>query len=373
MPTRRCPVLLAVFLVVAGLAAGGVTPACAQEREGRTTSIFRGLRDRLLGRGGPDALREAMLLPDGRAAREVMEGLAGRGGDAVTAARAALWLGHYHYGAGDTEAALGWFEKARSGDGGAAERAESDFWTAQCRNLLGRAQDAAPGGGGEGAAAVLGRVARLDGELRVGRVESALRGYVDLEGEARQAGCLGPLLYRIGLAASAGAGTGEIGWSTVAAWAPSCVASPEYALVRAMQPAVVVPAAAPAASPGDTLAVPFVEAAGGPGTGASGLEHPATTGATEAINAGGAPVAAAEAADGEYSIQLGSYRDADRARAEAARLGDLGLAVRLDVRTENGETRNRILLGRYRSQDEAEETALARCTGLEWRIIRVEP
>ena len=201
----RLPKLL-VLSLAASLVSGGLGAAHAQDQSGsRGTRLFRNLRDRLTGHDGAEVLREAMLLPDATAAREVIEGLAGRGGDQVVAARAALWVGHFHYGAGDAETALTWFEKAREAGGGPAERGEADFWVAQCRNLLGRVQESEPGDRGRGVAAVLGRVARLDGELRVGRVESALRGYSDLEGDARRAGCLGPLLYRFGLAAASGA------------------------------------------------------------------------------------------------------------------------------------------------------------------------
>ena len=65
MPIRmRLPFLLVLGLVM-GLVAGGLCAAQAQDRSGgRGPGLFRNLRDRLTGRGGPEALREAMLLPD---------------------------------------------------------------------------------------------------------------------------------------------------------------------------------------------------------------------------------------------------------------------------------------------------------------------
>jgi hypothetical protein len=389
MPIRTRPLILLVLVLLAGVAAGGLCAAYAQGqtvpskgRGGLGPGLFRNLRDRLLGRSGPDALREATLLSDGSAARDVMEGLAGRGGDEITAGRAALWMGHYHYGAGDTEAALAWFEKARQAGDGPTERSESGFWVAQCRNILGRAQESASGSQGEGVAAVLGQVARLDGELRVGRVESALRGYLGLEADARRAGCLGPLLYRFGLAGASGAGGTDLGWSTVRAWEPACAISPEYALVQAMQP----PAAVSAASGGEASATPFVEVPGGAaaerdsGGGTTG----GASGAADRIpqGEGGPPPRAGVAgdaatprsgADGGYAVQLGSFRDADRAVREAQRLEGLGLAVRVEAEQVDGVVWHRIRLGLYGSREEAEESALARCTGLEWRIVRVGP
>jgi cell division septation protein DedD len=378
MPIRMRFRILSAIVLAASLAAGTHSGARAQDWSGgRGSALFRNLRDRLLGRGGPEALREALRLPDAGAAREVMEGLAGRGGDEAVVARAALWVGHYHYGAGEVEAALPWFEKAREAGGGSAERTESDFWIAQCRNLLGRTQPGEPDEGGDGSAAVLGRVARLDGELRVGRVESALRGYLDLEGAARQAGCLGPLLYRIGLAAASGAGDRDLGWATVRAWSPVCTVSPEYALVQAMQPSPLP--TGPSESSGDdrdSTATPFVEVPGAPAV-EPGPVPVAPEGEGEgspgkAVTGRGNPAAEAGAARA-FSVQLGSFRDAEGAAREARRLQALGLPLRVEVEEIDGETWHRLRLGRYRTREEAEETALARCTGLEWRIVQVEP
>lgn len=379
----RFPIVL-VFLLASVSVAGTVSVARAQDRSGtHRPGLFRNLRDRLMGRGGAEALREAMLLPDAGAVREVMEGLAGRTGDEVVAARAAIWVGHYRYGAGDTEAALTWFERAREAGGGPAERAESDFWTAQCRNLLGRSQEGDPGGESEGTTTVLGRVARLDGELRVGRVESALRGYLGLEGEARQAGCLGPLLYRVGLVAASGIDGRAWGWPTVRAWAPACAGAPEYALVQAMQPPPL-PASAPAAAGDrDSSASPFAEAPGarpaGSGAPPDDVSDAAGELAVEQRNAPGddvageATAAATARGDAAFSIQVGSFHDGARAAREARRLEGLGLAVRVEAEENGTGSWYRLRFGRFRTSEEAEETALARCTGLEWRIVRVGP
>jgi hypothetical protein len=384
MPMRaRFPILLAFLLAVGSAVA--VSPARAQDREGgHHPGLFRNLRDRLIGRGGAEALREATLLPDAAAARDVMEGLAGRGGDDVVAARAAIWAGHYHYGAGDTEAALAWFEKARASGGGPAERAESDFWTAQCRNLLGRTQEGDAGGEGGGSTAVLASLARLDGELRVGRVESVLQGYLGLEREARRAGCLGPLLYRVGLVAASGTGGDNLGWSTVRAWAPACAEAPEYALVQAMQPTALRAAPpVPAASP-DSGATPFAEAPGGAPNvpdAARGVSPdaglPPATGRPAPSGQDAPPAADATPPEvpeyGAFCIQLGSFRDGERAAREARRLEGLGLGVRVEIQESRGEMWYRLRLGSFRTSQEAEETARARCTGLDWRVVRVEP
>ena len=405
------PMVLCLTMGIAiALVAGGLCSAHAQYHGGsRGPRLLRNLRDRITGRGGPEALREAMLLPDGGAAREVMEGLADRGGDEVVAARAALWVGHYHYGAGDAETALTWFEKAREINGGPAERAESDFWVAQCRNLLGRVQESEPGEQSQGVAAVLGRVARLDGELRVGRVESALRGYLELEADARQAGCLGPLLYRFGLAAASGAaGGGDPGWPTVRAWGQACATSPEYALVQVMRPSWPPTASVGSAGNGDSTATPFVAVPGAssaspdpilvPVPGAvtpdslrskgaverprdggmdgarGGVPDGATRGTPGGVAAGATSAATARGAgDGVFTVQLGSFHDAARATIEAQRLQGLGLSVRVEVEEAEDATWHRLRFGRYRTREEAEESALARCTGLEWRVVRVGP
>ena len=70
---------------------------------------------------------------------------------------------------------------------------------------------------------------------------------------------------------------------------------------------------------------------------------------------------------------LGSFHDAERAANEAKRLDTLGLAVRVEVETVEGATWHRLRFGRYRTREEAEESALARCTGLGWRVVRVGP
>ncbi len=402
MPIRVRPSFALVLALAAGAALagtarsqpGGGAPTGASPAETadeaspaigeRGSRLLRDLRQRLLGHSGPDALREASLLPDAAAAREVMEGLAGRGGDEVTAARAALWLGHYHYSAGDAEAALSWFQKARDAGGGPSERAETDFWVAQCRNLLGRPQDGRPDGSGEGVETVLGQMARLDGELRVGRVESSLRGYARLEEDARRAGCLGPLLYRFGLAAASGAGGAELGWPTVREWASACATSPEYALVQAMQPPPSPPAAAPeAGGRSEAAGTSFVEmpsarpAAGDAGSDSSaaagGRSPEVTLSPSEETRPDAKRPAAAAGGDRRFAIQLGSFRDAERAAAEAQRLEGLGLSVRVEVEEAEGATFHRIRFGRFSSREEAEESALARCVGLNWQVVRVGP
>jgi len=199
------------------------------------TGILREMQSRLLQAPGVEVWEEARRLPSAADAALLMEHLAGRAQDPLYAARAALWLGHYHYGAGQIEAALQYFGRAGAVEDSPAVRPEAEFWVAQCRNLQGIAA-----GTPERATAasdqpgLFTRLAELDGRLRLGDLDGALRGYLSLEGVARRARCLAPLYYRLGLVLHAGGGRGTIDASITRAWAPSVSGSAERALVAAL-------------------------------------------------------------------------------------------------------------------------------------------
>ncbi len=202
--------------------------------------LFEEIKSRLSGRSAEQIWDEASRMPSAMAAVPLMEALAKRTGEPEYSGRAALWLGHFYYGAGQIEDALTWFEQAEEQKGD-KPTAEPAFWAAQCRNLLGRPNEAAAESAEQGTDGVLAAVAEHDGELRTGELAAALDGYLSLEGAARRAGCLGPLLYRIGLVASTAAGRNvgrRIDWDLVKGWEPGAAASPERGLVAAMAPGI---------------------------------------------------------------------------------------------------------------------------------------
>ena len=145
----------------------------------------------------------------------------------------------------------------------------------------------------------------------------------------------------------------------------------------------------PAASVGssgsaDSTATPFVETVGAPsadpgsGPGAVPPDSLRSEGVVPRPPDGAAAGAAGAAAtqtggDGAFTVQLGSFQDADRAAIEARRLQGLGLPVRVEIEEVGGAAWHRLRFGRYRTREEAEESALARCTGLGWRVVRAVP
>ena len=330
---------------------------------GRVPGFFRGLRERIAPTDAARAWQEARQLPAARDALPLMKSLVERNDPSVSP-RAALWLGHFQYGAGDTETALGWFEKAADAGGDEAQRAEALFWEAQCLNLLGRAPIAAAPEG-QSVPDVLAQLARHDGELRIGDAGAALDGYLGLEGAARRAGCLGPLLYRIGLVAAAGTGQGAVDWDLVRRWSALTPASPECGLVRAILPAGTEAEAAPAPETGPPA---FSEGAAGEAGSTGPASTPAAGAAVESTGTSAAPPD--EAA---YAVQLGSYHDRARAQQEADRLAALGLPVRIDIESDAGGSWNKLRLGRSRTREEAEELGRTRCTGLDWQVVRIVP
>ncbi len=222
----------AAAIVAALICVASGSPVTARTRTG--TGILREIQGRLQQAPGVEVWEEARRLPSAEDAAPLMAHLAGRAQDPLYAARAALWLGHYHYGAGQIEAALQYFKRAGAVDDSPAVRPEAAFWTAQCRNLLGLAAEATqvdpaavdqPG--------LFTRLAELDGRLRLGDLDGALRGYLSLEGVARRVRCLAPLYYRLGLVLQSGGGRGSVDASITRGWASSVSGSAERALVAA--------------------------------------------------------------------------------------------------------------------------------------------
>lgn len=363
--TRRSLAALAAVLLLFGSAPSPAAAADPPKRPG----LWGEIRDRL-GRSdaaelvvrarGMASASEALLLYQSAAERD----------RSPAAQQACLWLGHFHHGAGDLEVALGWFERGAAMEGEPGRQAEAAFWQAHCAGLLGRANDAAAPRSARGTVHdILYRIATADGALRRGEGSEAIAAYLSLADEAERAGCAGPLLYRMGLAAAVGRG-GETLSEQLRALAAAAPASPERALATLLVPAVAPPrAAAPPAEPaGGGAPVSFAEGMG-PSPGA-GEGDAAGDAAGEA--AAGGDLGVGKAAGGAfYAVQLGAFRDPGRAGRELDRLRALGLDVRMEDETVAGERLHLLRLGRMDSEEAAEEFARTRCTGLEWRVVRL--
>jgi cell division septation protein DedD len=74
-----------------------------------------------------------------------------------------------------------------------------------------------------------------------------------------------------------------------------------------------------------------------------------------------------------YSVQLGAFRDRERARQEMERLVGRDLSVRLDREESDGTLLYKIRLGRCASKEEAEDLARRLCRGLTWQVVRISP
>lgn len=229
-----CRRVSARVILSALVCATAAAPPAARTRTG--PGLLREIQVRLTQAQGVEIWEEARRLPSAEDAAPLMEHLAGRTQDPLYSARAALWLGHYHYGAGQIEPALQHFTRAAAaGRDSPVVMPEAAFWAAQCRNLLGL-----PVGGSdeeEGPDAPSGlfrRLAEFDGHLRLGDLDSALNGYLSLEGMARRVRCLAPLYYRLGLVMHAGGGRGTLDASMTRGWASTISGSAERALVGAI-------------------------------------------------------------------------------------------------------------------------------------------
>lgn len=360
--------LVAICAVALGVCLPAVSVR-AQDGQGGE-GILSGLRDVLSFRSPAEAYLAAMRAPVAEDALPVMKDLADNQGDAETAARAAIWVGLYYYGGGSTRDALTWFETAEKRQASAETRARSRFWVEQCRNLLG--VDAA-GIGERGSAGsvpeVLAELALGDSELRRGRAPQALKRYLAQEGDARRLGCLGPVYYRVALILATAPTMGRdagIDLAAIRNWERNTMTSPERALAALLreEPDAVVPA-------DSTLA---------PGTPAEDEPADAEVAERDSTPASSAPrevSAPAGGARGEtvrevYAVQLGAFRDRDRARGEMERLTQRGLSVRLDRESSAEGDWYRIRLGREATREAAERLAERVCGGLDYSVVRLE-
>jgi len=338
-----------------------VAPPARAQRPG----LLRELRDRLSFRSAEEIWDAASRLVDAEEAAAVMEDLSERQRGPGPASRAALWMGHYHYGAGRLESALGFFERAQELDGPAEIAAEAGFWSAQCRNLLGL-DPRASSGRREGASPVLERIVISDGELRMGDLRGALRGYLALEGDARQAGVLGPLLYRVALVHSTAAGernlAGGLDRATLRLWETATPASPE----RALAAALLGPAGSPTGPP----------ASGSPDSPRSSRppEKPDGSGAQDPGFGGGAapgPGVAGPEGSGLYSVQAGAFASPAGAAERAELLRARGADARIDQEDGLDGTLYKVRFGRVASRPEADALGRRYCEGMQWQIVRL--
>ncbi|MFN8549096.1 MAG: SPOR domain-containing protein [Candidatus Eisenbacteria bacterium] len=358
--------LAAVLFLLASIA-----PARAQDEpaEPDRENLLSGLKNVLSFRSPAEAYQAALRVPSADLALPAMKNLAENKGDAETATRAAIWVGLYYYGAGATRDALGWFESAAKAGGEGVEQARARFWSEQCRNLLedeGQ-ESSAVRGGASTVPDVLAGLAVGDQELRHGKTNAALRRYLALEGDAARLGCLGPVYYRVALvlatAPSAAEGLG-IDPNSLRGWEARTALSPERALAAAFEATGdVAPAAADSTKASDTAREDEED-----------TEAPPAAGSAEA----GTPDQAREAAPPStearavYSIQLGAFRDRDRARAEMERLTLRGLSVRLDHESDASGDWYRIRVGRESSREAAAALADRVCQGLDHSIVKLE-
>lgn len=344
-------------LWVALLLALGTRAAAADDHEaGKRESILSGLQDVLSFRSASEAYAQACQLSSADHALEVMKRLAEQKGDPAVAAKASLWIGHYDYGAGWLADALTAFEAA-TGGGDEKVRAEARFWVLQCRNLLeaegdGPALDSPARSGSD----VLAALAEGDRALRRGDLDRAVKLYLEAQGDAERLDMLGPLYYRLALLVAASpevATTHGLNLDLLKGWQDTMAASPERALAASF--AVPKSFAKPAAPPEQKA------------------DSTATAAAPIAPVAQTPPPPAVEPAS-EYSIQLGAFRERDRARAEMEGLTNRGLSVRLEsYRDSEGAEWWRIRLGREASRSAAEALAARVCQGLDYQIVLVGP
>jgi hypothetical protein len=341
-----------------------VTPVSAQENEPERPGLLSGIRQRLAGRSPGDTWREARAKAKAAEALPLMQDLLAHGGDSPYPALAGLWLGHFYYGTGQIEAANGYFEQARQKGREAAVQDEACFWVAQCRNLLGQELVGSEPHNPRSVGAVMAGIAGHDGQLRTGEVGAALQGYLGLEGEARRAGCLGPLLYRVGLMAATMAGRGNrpaVDWDLVRRWEPAAATSPERALISAMTPR---PSGANS-GPGSAEENGEPSASGGP----TGPDSSSVTGIDPPNESSAGTTQSAEAP--YYVVQFGAFTDHERAMNEMEHLITLGLSVRLDHERTDGVMYFKLRTGHAASKEEAEDLGRRLGRDVSWQVVRV--
>ncbi len=190
----------------------------------------------------PEIEEQALRTRDGAEALRLYGLLQSRFPGTPEGVRAAIWVGLYYYGAGEDEAALGYFERARKYARDPELLGRSDFWCDQVRLRTGREPlsiDEVPAAGRYRALQVL---AHVDRSVREGRRSEAETYLLSIEGEARRAGLLGPYVARWGDLFRM-PGTGRVNRSVLAPLIFACSGLPER--LRISAPADPVPQAAP--------------------------------------------------------------------------------------------------------------------------------
>lgn len=327
--------------------------------------FFGGLRNVLSPSNGNETWERARALPRAAEAAPIMEQLARSERDPETGAKAALWMGLYRYGSGDMNAALPYFERASTLQGDDETRHAGKAWAAQCRALLDPKALPKPNGdaiGPRSSTFELREVlAHADASVRDGRAEEALAAYLELQGEARSAGMLSLLYYRLGLvvAASAAAGAHLVDPELLHDWEPRVAQSAERALVVKLEEEgrliekPVEPAVSEFVAPSEELIV--------------------TEDATLDTLAA-APPPGETGTESAFVLQLGSFQDRELARAEMQRLVSRGLSVRIEPGSDrDGNQVYRIWLGRGTTREEARSLGDRLLQGIEYQIVEISP
>ncbi len=357
-PRTRCALLacslLATLLFLTSIAR-------AQDDPGRE-NILRGLRDALSFRSPAEAYLAALAVPTAEDALSAMKNLAENQSDPETAAKAAVWIGLYYYGAGASRDALTWFELGLKGGAHDEARDRARFWAEQCRSVLEveGTGEATTRGSANSIPAVLAALAVGDQELRHGKANPALRAYLAEEGSAARLGCLGPVYYRIALVLSTSPALGQdlgLTLESIEAWEKRTASSPERALAATFMAGNAEPVVAPPDSTQEGAAPTPEE---------DDDEAPATAAPVEST-----AKATPGEVDGTFAVQLGAYRDRARAREEMERLTLRGLSVRLDRESDEGGDWYRIRLGRESSRAAAAALAERVCQGLDYSVVRL--
>jgi cell division septation protein DedD len=360
--------LLSCLLISASLALTAF-PADAQSVSGRARSPWMIWSD-----SRSDDWNEARERVRAEEARPLMEALSRRSRDAEGSARAAYWLGLYHYGSGDPATAAPYFDLAAGGEDPEVAR-QARIWNAQCRQLLGGESEGATDSPPENlrdSFALRAAVSEADALVRAGHPLEALRSYLALEAEARALECLSWIYYRVGLILSAsGTREGSSDWAPLAEWDPVVATSPERALIAKLrnQPrAVSAPReSAPFAEPVVAEAQPSVSAE--PGEFPDSLfERP------ESMDEAPEPRQPSNAPSGYYALQLGAFRERDSARRAMEEFTARGLSVRLEQKTDaQGDLLHLIWLGRCATREEAESLARRLLQGIDYQIVTGNP
>ena len=310
------PVRAFLFGLVLITAAGGV--AVHAERQ-RPPGILRELIGELVP-GSPQEIEErAARTRDGVEALRLYGALQARSASSPEGVRASLWVGTYYYGAGEEEAALEYFERARRNARDPELLSRAEFWCDQVRLRTGREPLAASEDGGRGGFRTLQAMVRVDRSIREGRRGEAEAGLLAIEGDARRSGLLGPYLARWGDLLRM-PGSGRVNRAVLEPLLDMGAGLPER--LRLTLPAASPPAAAPES----------------------------------------------------WSIQFGAFLGTENAEAQVKALRRDGLEVRADASVEDGRTWYRTRLGAFSTRAAAESTAagLKLPSGVTAQIVRVQ-